>query len=499
MESAEHAWIGDQIALEFESGTVPAKELPLYTGPGSLTYGQCIALGGDFYGVVGAPISTSRNPQAAFTAAFKTLTSSWDETSEILKIMAEEIAAVERALEAGQDPSLAYAALGDSLSERWNRATGGGSVISDLWPMGRYLSLAAENWDHFTNYAVVAYRAGHAVAMREAREARVFAGRDPAVGRARLQQAYAMNAFADHFLTDLFSAGHLRAPRKELYDQVMTPLPGYSGGLGSLLVRCMHDEDSDHGLKVHNEAGDSWTAYGDKRLLDSVSKENRNIAVRAVQASADDVWKAYTGGGDLYRALEFIPNLAQVGNVDTKENFSPLFLVKDGVAARRNDVANRQDYSWTKDWWGWTTYTLLFGTHAYEHAKCYNFSTGEFLGWLGRVGDNYVSVEKEEKNAHGVRWQFDGNDLYLSKETSGSPGGRYLGEGSSGYADWGLGGGYYAPVLYNKDLTISLKSDPKRKLYLVGDNEVRWSDSGKSVPVSLLRIELPLHAPSMSC
>ncbi|GAA5017780.1 hypothetical protein [Actinopolymorpha pittospori] len=497
MESAEHAWIGDQIELEFESDVVPAKGLPLYTGAGPLTYGQCIALGGDFYGVVGAPISTSRNPVAAFTAAFKALTSSWKETLKILEIMAEEIVAVERALEAGREPSLAYAALGDSLSARWNRLTGGGSAISDFFPPGRYLSLAAENWDHFTNYAIVAYRAGHAVAMREARDARASAGVDPAARRARLAQAYAMNAFADHFLTDLFSAGHLRAPRKELYDQVTTPFPGYSGTLGSLLVRCMHDEDCYHGLKVHNAVGDSWTVYGDKRLLDSVSGANRDMAVRAVQASADDVWKAYMGGPDLYRALEFIPDLARVGDVTSKENFSPLFRLQDGVVARRKNVADRQDYSWTKDWWGWSTYALLEGTHAWEHAKCYSFSTGQFLGWLGAGYNSYVSVETDEKNAHGVRWVFKDGDLYLRKETEGID--RDLGEGHDGYADWGLGGGYYEPVLYNEDLTISLKSAPERKLYLVGDNQVRWSDKGKPAPASLLRLDLPLHAPSMSC
>lgn len=501
MESAEHAWIGDQITLLFESGGGDkAKGLPLNIGSRSLTYGQCVALGGDFYGVVGAPISTSRDPQAAFIAAFGSLLTAGDETAKILDILAEEIAAVERALEDGREPSLVYAALGDSLSYRWNVVTGGGSNISKAWPMGRYLSLAAENWDHFTYYAVTAYRAGHEVAMREAAAAG-RANASPQEKRARLEYSYAMNAFADHFLTDLFSAGHMRAPRKELYDQVTTPVPGYSGSLGSLLTRCMHDEDSYHGLNVSNKAGNSWLAYGDKRLLDSVSADNRQMVVSAVQASANDVWKAYTGGPPeaLNSALNYIPDLEQVGDVKTKKNFSPLFRLQDNVAARRKDVENRNDYTWIDDWWGWSTYALLVGTHAYENAKCYDFSTREFLGWLGKVGDNYVSVEKDEKNAHGCRWVFDGDKLYLRKQTSGSAD-RDLGEGWSGYADWGLGGNFYAPVLYNEDLTISLQAEPTRKLFLHDDlHQVRWSDKGNPTPPRLLRVELPLRAPSMSC
>jgi hypothetical protein len=457
-------------------------------------------LGGDFYGVVGQPISTSANPEGAFMDAFGTLRTKWDQVAPILAILAEEIAAVEQALKDGKEPSTAYARLGDTLSYRWNVVTGGGSNISDLWPMGRYLALAAENWDHFTHFAVAAYRAGHAVAMREAGAAGQ-ANVSPPEKRARLEHAYAMNAFADHFLTDLFSAGHMRAPRKELYDQVTTPVPGYSGSLGSLLTRCMHDEDSVHGLNVADKSGNAWLAYGDKRLLDSVSAANRTRVTGAVQASAVDVWKAYTGGPQehLYQALNWIPDLDRVQDVTTKANFSPLFLMQSDVAARRNDVENRQDYSWTDSWWGWSTYALLIGTHAYEHAKCYDFSTKEFLGWLGVVGKNYVSVEKEEKDAHGCRWVFDANKLYLRKQTSGSAD-RDLGEGWSGYADWGLGGNFYAPVLYNEDLTISLQDEPTRKLFLDDDlHQVRWSDKGNPSPPRLLRVELPLRAPSMSC
>lgn len=106
----------------------------------------------------------------------------------------------------------------------------------------------------------------------------------------QLQLAYAMNAFADHFLTDLFSAGHLRVPRKALADTV-TP-----SDVGSLISRFMHDEDSKYGLAVRNAEGEQWRAYGDKRYFDSVDAANRRQVGRAVQRSADEVFQAFVDG-----------------------------------------------------------------------------------------------------------------------------------------------------------------------------------------------------------
>ncbi len=497
MESAEHAWIGDQLTLHFETEKASAKNLTLSLpvngmagGPNRLTYGQTIALAGDFYGVVGAPISTAQNPRAAFTAAFNSLGADWAETQRILAIMAEEIAAVNKAVGDKVDPSTTYAVLGDSLSMRWNVTTGGENVGKLPVVMGRYLQLAAENWDHFTGYAVAAYRAGHAIAMDYAAGIPV-AGLPPADSSVRLQGAYALNAFADHFLTDLFSAGHLRAPRKELYEQVTTPVPGMSGTMGSLLSRSMHDEDSRVGLKVTNAAGTSWVAYGDKRLLDGVSKDNRAMVVKAAQASADDVWDAYLGGAHKESALALIPDLRRVADVSTKENFSPLFLAQNGAANRRNDVTNRNDFSWTSNWWGWSTWAAILaaGSQGYVHVKCYSLATGTFLGWLGVGTNNYAVLVADEKDAHGLAWYVYEENLYLRKDTS--PADRYLGEGYDSYADWGLwGGNYKSPVVFNPDQTVCLKGAPNRKLYLHTDNQLRWSNGEANL--AFVRVDLAL-------
>ncbi len=106
----------------------------------------------------------------------------------------------------------------------------------------------------------------------------------------QLELAYAMNAFADHYLTDLYSAGHLRVPRKQLA-AVVTP-----SDLGSLITRFMHDEDSKFGLNVSNGNGDRWHAYGDKRYFDAIDSANRTQVNQAVQVSADEVFAAYLSG-----------------------------------------------------------------------------------------------------------------------------------------------------------------------------------------------------------
>lgn len=208
MESAEHAWIGDQLKLEFGPLTKNAKDHYFEFGTGKqLTYGLIIALAGDLYGVVGAPISTAANPSKAFMDAWNSLAAgNNNELQEILSIMREEITIFDQALVAKVDPSsTVYKSLGDSLSHKWNGATGG--TYNKTWiPPGRYLRLSSENWDHFGKTAMAAYQAGHQLAMEQAVRARASM-RDQFALERELGLAYAMNAFADHFLTDLFSAG----------------------------------------------------------------------------------------------------------------------------------------------------------------------------------------------------------------------------------------------------------------------------------------------------
>ncbi|MGH2422171.1 phospholipase [Pseudomonas canadensis] len=357
-EGGEHTAIGDETLLRFvkDAPAIPAHQVELHLPNGlALTYGQVIALGGDFYGIPGQPISDGASPAERvqrFTAAFNTLAvlpASREEAHKILAVMQKEINAVKQAIKDGKQAHEAYDTLGDTLSEEWNRITGGGSAVSALIPLGRYLKLAADNADHFGEWALSAYLAGHTAALQQAVVAHQT-GTDQA-----LELAYAMNSFADHFLTDLFSAGHLRVPRKQLA-AVVTP-----GELGSLISRFMHDEDSKFGLKVRNAMGDQWHAYGDKRYFDAIDAENRVQVKRAVQASADEIFDTFISGvapsPANFKAPLYVPDLNAAQN--PANNFSPLFKMEGDKVLRRKDVNDLNDKHWTNDWWGWSTYLLL--------------------------------------------------------------------------------------------------------------------------------------------
>jgi hypothetical protein len=357
-EGGEHTAIGDVTLLRFvkDAPAIAAWQVPLHLPNGlALTYGQIVSLGGDFYGIPDQPICDGATPVdriQRFTAAFNSLAILPDSRAEaglILGVMQKEIAAANQAIRDGKQPHEVYDTLGDTLSEEWNKITGGGSFVSALFPLGRYLKLAANNADHFGEWALLAYIAGHTAALQQTVLARNSGDEK------QLELAYAMNAFADHYLTDLFSAGHLRIPRKQLAAAV-TP-----SDLGSLITRFMHDEDSKYGLNVNNANGDQWHAYGDKRYFDSVDSANRKQVKLAVQRSADEVFDTFLSGvmpaPSNYVALKYLPDLNAVKK--PAGNFSGLFVLDGNKVLRRSDVNNLNDSNRIDNWWGWSTYLLL--------------------------------------------------------------------------------------------------------------------------------------------
>ena len=76
------------------------------------------------------------------------------------------------------------------------------------WDVPGYLGISLINWDHFGDDARTAYNTGHAAAIQVAK-------------KGNLKLAYAMNAFADHYLEDSFAAGHIRTPRRQLHGELV--------------------------------------------------------------------------------------------------------------------------------------------------------------------------------------------------------------------------------------------------------------------------------------
>ena len=224
-EGGENTAIGDTTLLRFikDAPAIPAAQVELHLPNGlALTYGQVVALGGDFYGIPDQPISDGATPEdrtQRLASAFNSLAilpASNAEAKQILAVMQEEINAVNQAIRDGKQPHEAYDALGDTLSEEWNKITCGGSFVSALFPLGRYLKLAANNTDHFAEGALAAYISSHTTAVQQAVLAKNSGDEK------QLEIAYAMNAFADHYLTD---AAYLSG---------IAPLPGNFSALKKL-------------------------------------------------------------------------------------------------------------------------------------------------------------------------------------------------------------------------------------------------------------------------
>ncbi|KXG48119.1 uncharacterized protein PGRI_019890 [Penicillium griseofulvum] len=343
---------------------IQASNLPITTlgsGPGdntlSLTYGQISSLAGDFYGT-SDPISDGSNDEERrrrFMSALNTLINNPQDQPKdarnLLEYLQKEIDAVKNAVAKGLDPSTVYK---------------GGEVVDNGWlqylTLGRkypkfisYAGLAVINWDHFGDDARVVYKTGHLAAIKHAASS---------TSKDALFQAYSMNAFADHFLQDLFSAGHLRTPRRQLH------------GHFTVTDKCaqyMHDEDCALGLQVTNEDNHSWTVYGDRRLLDKVNNENLIKCLDAVQTSAQEVYQAWKNqtvlNPDDFGAWRKVPTKASA--LSTKQPLAPLFLLgPSGTFAdlqRRDDLNDRRTWKYITNWTVAGTLIKLTGNKRWKY------------------------------------------------------------------------------------------------------------------------------------
>ncbi|KAI1456392.1 hypothetical protein F4805DRAFT_230054 [Annulohypoxylon moriforme] len=328
-EYAEHCYLGDAITLTLSDGSTGLGRDHTFTLENELTvtYGQINGLAGDFYGTYD-PISDGSNDtdQATrFLEAYNTLATRYAgqpaEAITILSILKKEVDAVNNALGHHQDPSVAYSNLPDETMA-FQKLTLFRSKIPS------YLGLARINWDHFGADARIAYNAGHSLAL------------DVAIS-GNLEKAYTMNAFADHYLEDSFFAGHLRTPRRYLHSSSwFLPAPDYCAKL-------MHDEDNAIGLSVRNPAGETWTAYGDKRGLDLENDENKKRCIKALQVSADEIYDAWKSKSkpskSNYGAWAHAPTLESARGQQT---LAP--LVED--EKRRTNIKNRRGWDFTSNW-----------------------------------------------------------------------------------------------------------------------------------------------------
>lgn len=292
-------------------------------------------MAGDYFGTfchpgpisdaaIGHDSEPSATQIARFQAAYDMLARKPDSKQQAQAVMKTAQAEIDRLNKALQklssDPdaaSKAYASMDEVAS----------SLAYTLDTNGRYALLAAVNFDHFGQDARTAYNAGHALALK------IASG-----GTERdLELAYTVSAFADHYLEDSFSAGHMRTPRRFLHSAWN---PAWD-----VCARYMHSEDSAIGLHVAATDGSEWIAYGDTRMLDKANDENKRRCIAAIQASVDEVFEAYHNPKMIpqakqFRAWTFAPTLASA--MSSKQQLSPLFTTDGQV---RTDIADRRTWA----------------------------------------------------------------------------------------------------------------------------------------------------------
>jgi len=289
-ESGEHIWIGSsgaELACRDLRADGKLFDRTMFLSikrrrtDDRLSYGELVALSGDFYG----------SPNAFYDEEPAALPWLWEDNdlSDLREIFAEELAWIE----ARQRGRGGEAYPDNNLRMAWNAKS--------------YIELALDNTAHFGWHNVLAYARHHETALDLARRAH---GHEDDTWRRGLLT----NAFADHFLTDGFAAGHVRVPRAEI--RAWGERRGYSEKLVGALSKLLHDQDGHvsslhsaeeagreqtDGLRVTNAAGASWFTFCDGQLfLPPGAAQSPAVAtpVRAVAESVKELLLAWREGAD---------------------------------------------------------------------------------------------------------------------------------------------------------------------------------------------------------
>lgn len=158
-----------------------------------------------------------------------------------------------------------------------------------------YYSLALANTTHFHPYAPREWWRYHRDAVAHAVDASKKTGLDAVEA---FQTSLFEGAFADHFLHDAFSSGHMGFNRAA------------SSAAASLVF---HDQWNSRGRVIRDRAGRSWKTYGDGYYDRPGNKDGRDHAVAVATLSVAGVVRAFVLGVrdpaselEIWRALPFV-------------------------------------------------------------------------------------------------------------------------------------------------------------------------------------------------
>ncbi len=359
--TTEHRVMGEEVILKNEIGTkIPGGKYIFNINENLINFGHLIAYP-DYFGDPNIIISSGKTEQdrmAYFTQTLNfALNTNKNEVKEIINLMNWESDELQILFNKYKSWEKAYSLISEQIDIKANQITGGGSLTTPYYPLGRYLKIAANNLDHFAPQAISAFRAGWSVGILHAMNQ-------------NLNRAYIAIGFACHFLTDGFASGHIRTPRKALHDKC------YPSMVGGLLSKECHDFDNVNGVKVKNNRGDEWTTYGDCVYFENKNFKNRSIVNEVLQQAVDDIWFAYANKKvPEYKYDNIVPLYSELyNNPNAFGNVTPIFAVKNNKLYHRDPWNEISSKTSMKEWFFCMPTYIELKLKLYEHKLMSNLS-----------------------------------------------------------------------------------------------------------------------------
>ncbi len=178
----------------------------------------------------------------------------------------------------------------------------------------------SHNTHHFGWYNMKAYVRIHQKSLNEAK----LSGELRRRGFIResdyyFRKALYTNGYADHLLSDAFSAGHIRIPRTQLKKWGRNNLRGllrkYKGDVLATILHNTEAKDSsgsEIGFSVKNSVGNKWKTRSDSKLNECRQESHIGIRlpIEAIKASVIEVLRAYKTGKQpkgVFAATKLVP------------------------------------------------------------------------------------------------------------------------------------------------------------------------------------------------
>jgi hypothetical protein len=157
-------------------------------------------------------------------------------------------------------------------------------------------------------------------------------------------KAMAQEIFACRYLLKLFDVGHIRTPRKSIYEYIRHKCSGLSPStiiiMAGLLAKAMHDEECNTGLEVANKTRLPWVAKEDECYCNPDAKITSNEASSAIKAGLFNIYRVFNGEAQTdLTALSYLPE-------PTKNAHAPLFMDK----SVRKEIHNTACHVYVNDW-----------------------------------------------------------------------------------------------------------------------------------------------------